>query len=196
VKIGIDSKRNLYMSFVRSHIGYASEVWAPQSTITNNRLIENVQCHATRFILNCSFDVSKRPSYQAHLISLRLLPLSYWHEYRDLCFLYKCMNGHYNIDIDNYITLVSSRTRSASRYNLHPKNFRTSLFRDSYFNHIVILWNVLPVTIRTAQAISSFKNQLFKFYFDKPISVFDTDRIQTWKSVCPNCRSVNRASCC
>jgi len=63
--------------------------------------------------------------------------------------------------------------------HLRPKNFRTSLFRDSYLNRIVILWNVLPVAIPTAQAFSSFLNQLYKFYFGKLISVFDTDRIQT-----------------
>ena len=56
--IGTDSKRILYLSFVRSHLGYASEVWAPQTTITNIRLIESVQRRATRFILNCSFDIS------------------------------------------------------------------------------------------------------------------------------------------
>jgi len=32
-----------------------------------------------------------------------------------------------------------------------------------YFNRIVILWNVLPVTIRSVQAFSSFQNQLYKF---------------------------------
>lgn len=194
--IGTDSKRTLYMSFVRSHLGYASEVWAPQSAITSIRLIESVQRRATRFILNCSFDVSKRPNYKARLISLRLLPLSYWHEYRDLCFFYKCMNGYYNININSYISLVSSRTRSASKNNLRPNQFRTSLFRDSFFNRIVTLWNALPVDIRTTQALSSFKNQLYKLYFDKLLCVFDTERIQTWKTVCPHCRSLNRINCC
>ena len=145
-------------------------------------LLESVQRRATRFILNCSFKVSDRPSYKARLISLRML----------LCFFYKCMNGHYNININKYASLVSGRTRSASNYKLRTNRFRTSLFRGSFFNRIVILWNVLLINIRKAEVLSTFKNLLNKFYIDKFISVFDTDRIQTWKSVCPLCRSVNR----
>lgn len=33
-----DRKRLLYFTFVRAHLGYASEIWAPQSCISNLKL--------------------------------------------------------------------------------------------------------------------------------------------------------------
>ena len=38
-----DRKRLLYLTFMRSHLGYASEVWAPQSCISDLKVIESVQ---------------------------------------------------------------------------------------------------------------------------------------------------------
>ena len=36
--IRTNSKRTLYLSFLRSHLGYVSEVWAPQTTETSHCL--------------------------------------------------------------------------------------------------------------------------------------------------------------
>jgi len=107
--IGTHSKRTLYLSFVRSHLGYASEVWSPQTTINHLRMLEGVQRRSTRFILNCSYKVSERPSYKSRLLSLKLLPLSYWHEYRDICFYYKCINNYYNLNVNDFTKLTSGR---------------------------------------------------------------------------------------
>ena len=119
--VGTDRKRLLYLSFVRSQIGYASEVWAPQSCISNLKLLERVQRRATRFILSCNYDPNLRPNYKSRLISLNLLPISYWLECRDLCFAFKCINGSYNIQLSRYACFSSGRTRSsASNLNLRP----------------------------------------------------------------------------
>ena len=72
--IGTNSKRTLYLSFVRSDLGYASEVWAPQTTVHHLRILEGVQRRATRFILNCSYKVWERPDYKSRLKMLKLLP--------------------------------------------------------------------------------------------------------------------------
>lgn len=194
--IGTDSKRTLYLSFVRSQLGYASEVWAPQSTINHLRVLEGVQRRATRFILNCSYKVCERPDYKSRLALLKLLPLSYWHEFRDICFYYKCINNYYNISIDNYTSLVTGRTRSANILNLRANRFRTSLFGDSFFNRIVPLWNNIPSDIRKIKVLSTFKERMFTLYLNKFHTDFDTTRIQTWKTVCPHCRSVSRVNCC
>ena len=80
--------------------------------------------------------------------------------------------------------------------NLCPQRFRTSLFRDSYFNRIVLIWNNLPLVIRQCQSYSTFKAKLYKYYYDKLDNDFDPDRPRTWKTICPNCRTVNRIFCC
>ena len=170
--------------------------WAPQTTIIDLRLIEGVQRRATRFILNCSHKVSERPSYKNRLNLLRLLPLSYWHEYRDLCFFFKCHHGLYNLDISSFTRFASGRTRSASNLNLLNNSSRTSLFRDSFFNRISNLWNSLPPNLRSTDSFFIFKKSLYNFYLAKFNTYFDTTRIQTWKSVCPHCRSINKPNCC
>ena len=160
--VGTNQKRLLYLTFVRSHLGYASEVWAPQSCVSELRLLEGIQGRANRAILGCSSDPNLRPSYKSPLISLSLHPI----------------------------------TRSATNLNLRPKSFRTFLFRDSFFNRIVPLLNNLPVLIRQSATFLSFKTNLYRYYFCKLNSDFDTDRTRTWKTVCPHCRSIKNLLCC
>ena len=116
---------------LRSHLGYCSQVWASQSVIKNIKLIEAVQRRATKFICKTSTDLT----YRDHPICLHLVPLSYWHEYLDLVFFYKCKANDARIDLDNYINFCSGRTRRAAiglylKQNVIP---RTSTFRDSFF---------------------------------------------------------------
>ena len=99
-------KRLLYLAFVRSQLGYASEVWAPQSCIRDLKLLEDVQRRATRYILRCHPDLNSRPSYKSRLVSLNLLPISYWLECCDLVFLYKGVNGLLNFSLSNFIRLL------------------------------------------------------------------------------------------
>ena len=108
------------------------------------------------------------------------------------------MNSLINVQLDEYIQISSGRTRSSSdSLNLYPVHrYRTSLFRDSFFNRIVLLWNSLSLLIRKSHTFNSLKTLLYKHYFNKLNNIFDTDRLNTWKAICPYCRSVDRPSCC
>ena len=147
---------------------------------------------------SCIIDPNSRPSYKSRLVSLNLLPISYWLECRDLLYLYKGVNGLLNFPLSNFIRFSTGRTRSAaSSLNLrHFLRFRTSLFRDPYFVRIVYLWNDLPLSIRQTPSIKLFKTRLYEHYFKKLDCDFETDRIRTWKTICPNCRSIGRLNCC
>jgi hypothetical protein len=74
------NRRALYLAVLRPALGYATQVWSPQSVELINR-VERVQRRASKFILGLPFmcDVSCKD----RLISTELLPLSYWHEYLD-----------------------------------------------------------------------------------------------------------------
>ena len=63
---------------------YASGVWDP-STIGTITKIESLQRRATKFILNTHWQ--EDISYHERLSRLNLLPLTYWHEVKDLNFL-------------------------------------------------------------------------------------------------------------
>ena len=45
--------------------------------------------------------------------------------------------------------------------------FRTNVFKFSFFNRIVDLWNGLPVAIRTIEQLSLFSKKVNQFYINK-----------------------------
>jgi hypothetical protein len=75
-----DALKQIYISLVRSHVCYASQLWAPQSP-TLMLEIENIQRRATSFICK-----NTELSYRNRLLNLNLLPINYWLEYLDLIF--------------------------------------------------------------------------------------------------------------
>ena len=126
-------------------------------------LPEGVQRRATKFIL-CDYELP----YRLRLIKLNLLPISYWLELKDLFFFCKCKQGNFDVDISQYLTFSfqrSSHTHSSQANMLFPNFCRTCLFRASFFNRIVFLWNGLPSSIRDISSVSSFKHNLFSHCF-------------------------------
>ncbi len=78
------ARRTLYLTLVRSQVGYATQVWSPQSVDFISRL-ERVQRRASKFILGLPFLCDA--SYDERLNKLNLPPISYWHEYLDMMLL-------------------------------------------------------------------------------------------------------------
>ena len=83
-------RRVIYVTLVRSHLSYATNVWAPKSKELI-RKTERIQHQATKYILNLPF--LSEESYKDRLIKLDLLPMSYWHEYLDMVFFFKSVTG-------------------------------------------------------------------------------------------------------
>ena len=79
----IDHRKLLYLKFVGSYIGYASEVWALR-TIGSITKMKSPQRRATKFILNTHWQ--DYISYHERLPRFNLLPLTYWQEVKDLIF--------------------------------------------------------------------------------------------------------------
>ena len=93
-------RKLLYLTFVRSYTGYVSEVWAPSTIGSIIKKIESLQRRATKFILNTHWQ--EDISYHERLSRLNLLPLTYWHEVKDLIFYFRAPNenivqNHLNI---------------------------------------------------------------------------------------------------
>ena len=114
-------------------------------------------------------------------------------------FFYKCKVNNVRIDLDNYINFCSGHTQCATTGLYLKKNVtpRTSTFRDSFFSELLIgMWNVLPVEIKMAELISSFKEKLKSLLFFQLNNIFNQDNIGTYKLICPKCRSSNVYTVC
>ena len=194
----MQTRRLLYLSFVRPLVGYASEVWSPQA-INDITKVESLQRSATKFILHVNWD--DEISYHDRLVKSKLLPLSYWHEYKDLLFYYKCCNGSLNVNMDKFVNFKSTRlTRHSSALDTLIPKCCTKLFQPSFFNRLPKIWNNLSSSARSAISLNQFKSFLHKHYFTALTNTYDINNFNTWKSVCTKCSShrniLNFKSCC
>ena len=89
-------RRTLYLGLVRAHLGYATQVWAPQGIELISKL-ESIQRRAIKFILCLPFLTNI--SYKERLMSVNLLPVCYWHELLDLVCFYKAMHNMIHFDL-------------------------------------------------------------------------------------------------
>ena len=107
-------RRVIYLTLVRSHLDYASQVWAPQSKELI-RKTEWIQHRATKYIFNLPFLCEE--SYKDRLIKLDLLPVSYWHEYLDMVFFFISVTGLVKVNPTVIPTrrVLSRETRSSSK---------------------------------------------------------------------------------
>jgi len=137
----------LYLSIVRCHLGYATQVWSLQS-IGLLKQVENVQRCATKLILKLPFrcDVT----YKSRLQLTNLLLISYWHDFLDIVFFYKAVNNLVFVDCEALpVTRRLTRfTRSSSSNAITyiPKQSRTVTYQRSFFIRACHRWNVLPMS--------------------------------------------------
>ena len=179
----VNLKRNLYLTMVRSHLVYGSQVWRP-SLIKNFIKIELVQRRATKFILGQSYS-----GYRDRLLELQLLPLCMWLEIHDIMFLVKMFkNPQDNFDIFQFVSFQDSQTRSSSKHHLRHNLARTSTYRHFFFNRITRLWNSLP-EVDLSSSIATIRRKVLDHFWHYFVATFDSDRTCTYHLCCPcpNC---------
>ena len=132
-------RRTLYLSLVKSQLCFGTQVWSPSHSYLQGR-IERVQRRATCWIFRSRIG---EMSYKERLIKWDMLPLVHNREFNDIIFFYKCLHGQTNLNVHNYVHFVThGRTRQSNVFNLKTPFCKTSTFQASYFNRIVILWNI------------------------------------------------------
>jgi hypothetical protein len=188
------TRRCLYISHavVRSHLGYATQIWAPQ-TIELIKRVERVQRRATKFILNLPF-YSEVP-YEERLIASNLLPISFWHEYLDFVHFFKMIDGlvYANKDILPARNFGNERkTRATSNPNLilfRTKKCKTVTYQISFINRTTRIWNILPNELKQqSPSLSTFKYLLYRYYTNTAINInYESENSRTWKSISLKC---------
>lgn len=128
--------------------------------------------------------------YRDRLIRLNL-PVSYWHELKDLVFYFKCHINHYIIPINGFFAPHTNvrTTRHSSASDVIIPRCRTKHFQVSYFNRITKLWNNLPSSERASSSSNQFKYSLLNYYNSALNNAYNLDVFNTWKSICCKCCS-------
>ena len=199
----ITVRRSAYLTLVRSHLGYATQVWTPQS-IDLIRKLERVQRRATKYILDLPFICDQ--TYGDRLMNLNLLPISYWHEFLDMTFFFKVVTGTFRVSPSVIPqVLVTRTTRSNSNRNVThfiSRKCNTVTFQRSFFNRTTRIWNTLANDLQLScnLQISQFKSIMYKYYVDALERNYDPENPRSWKTICPSCnvsRNVSvRLRCC
>lgn len=178
----INLRKQLYLSLVRSHLTYCSQLWRPH-LFKDIKNLEKVQRRASKFILH---DYSS--NYRTRLLSLNLLPLSYWLELQDILFLVKSLqNPQDNFNILDYIHFTTNHTRASTTKKLSYRFQRTTIGRHYYFNRIIRLWNFLP-EINLLKSFETIKFNLTKVFWNYFVRNFDSANLCTFNLCCP-CQS-------
>ena len=148
-------KRQLYLSLVRSHLTYCSQLWRPR-LIKDIINLERIQRRATKYLLS-----NNQIDYKLRLTSLHLLPLMHWLELQDVMFLVKCLQQPTaNPEIAKLVSFSSSITRAGQTgIKLKVKLNKTTSARHFYTSRIVRLWNAFPAeTIDLSKSFITIKS--------------------------------------
>jgi hypothetical protein len=194
-------RRILYLALVRPHLGYATQIWSPQSVVLIQQ-IERTQRRATKFILELPF--ASTTDYTARLLTLSLLPICYWHEYLDMVLFYKIVNGLVNVKPSLIPTIRTSRptrssTSTATKFII-PK-CKTTTHQRSFFIRTTRVWNILAEELKLETCgLSTFKSILYKYYMTSLRTSYNVDDPRSYKTICLKCNCVrsltNPISCC
>ena len=154
----------LYKVFVRPHLEYAVQVWAPTARHGNWGVImdiEDCQRQFTRIIEG----IGLLP-YRQRLQRLRLTTLLERRMRGDLIETFKIVNGYVNYGHNMFMTDASYQTRNLKVISHHP--LRSA--HDFFNNRVIKYWNQLPLNVRHSSSINTFKAGIEHFKLFKPDS--------------------------
>ena len=162
--------RTIYITIVRSIFEHCSVIWRP----TNKTLItkvENVQKRAIKWVLNEeNLSYSPKDVYIKKCKDLKILPMALRFELSDLVWLHKILYSLVPIKLPYYFRFYSDNSRLRfchldplslvcdfiPRTNTSQSKTRNR-FANSFFYRTHLLWNQLPLTIRSLESPFEFK---------------------------------------
>ena len=155
---GKDFLVNIYKSYIRPKLKYASTVWSPTDK-ASNILLENVQRRFTKRI-KCLSTLN----YEQRLSSLGLSSLSARRQNNDVMLLYKCLHEFSNIQLTDLKISVCKLSSRGAGFRLKHYKPRSTLLASGFYCRAVKLWNSLPITVARSNSIGAFKKATIKHF--------------------------------
>jgi hypothetical protein len=159
-----DMAMSIAVSFVQSRLDYANSLLYHVSDHNLNKL-QRVHNMAARLVLR-----NKQISSSNSLSHLHWLPVSKRIDFKIATTTYKLLSTEqpaYLRSLINYETYTHLTRRSDQRL-LHQPFCRTATGQRAFSSASPSVYNAIPLTIRSAPSIESFKRQLKTFYFNSP----------------------------
>jgi len=150
----------LYGVYVRLHLEYGVQVWAPyfQKDIV---ALEKVQQRATKLVKSI-----KNWSYEGRLRYLGLSSLARRRIRGDLIETFKILNGFEGTDPDHFFTRANTIQLRGHLDKLYKSRLTLQCRRNFFSQQVVSHWNQLPKQVIDAESIDVFKRSIDK-YMDK-----------------------------
>ena len=147
---------NLYKTYVRPHVEFASPAWCPWNT-NDVELLEKVQVKAIGMISGL-----KGENYESKLKELKIQSLEARRLRFDLIETYKTVHGLNQLNKNKFFDFVAEKHLRNTRLaedplNLRLKNTNTEIRKQFWSQRVVSPWNNLPMEIKHAGSIDSFK---------------------------------------
>lgn len=151
-----------YKSYIQPHIDFCNIVWGSSSE-SNKLKILKLQKRACRIILDYNVDDSSDA-----MKSLKIMSIYDRLYLRKAKFMFKVYNNAAPGYISENFTLrndvnTSIRLRSSSAGCFIPPKPRTEYFKQSLRYSGCLVWNSLPIEVKTAQTIDTFHNRCLKW---------------------------------
>ena len=142
----------LYNQRIRPHLDYGMAACPPR-TSAESKLLEGVQSRATAMVHGM-----KHLNSEERRKRLGLMKLEERRERGDLIEVFKILKGHTRIDPKLFWEVREARNGARLVKELAVNGRRQ---RQSFFSYRVVQkWNLLPVELKTAPSLESFKNRL------------------------------------
>ena len=167
--LNLDSRKMFYNAYILPHIDYCCTVWG-SNTIKYLDKILKFQKRAARLILDKSLDTPSADLFK----QLRWMTIYERIDYKKSVFMFKSINGgspQYLSSKFNNTNPAQRQLRSHANQLLYLPQPRLEIFRRGISYAGPKLCNALPLEIRTASSLSSFKNKYIKLKFpDWPLT--------------------------
>ena len=145
----------LYRTYVRPHLEYAVQAWAPWARGDVEKL-ERVQERAVRQISGL-----RGSTYEEKLDELGMLPLAERRHQLDMCSAYRVLTGKDDVQPEIWFTPATAsgrETRQAAHVlNVRPRHGRLEVRANCYSVRTCEPWNRIPADIREKKTAAAFK---------------------------------------
>lgn len=148
----------LYKVYVRPHLEYAIQVWAPWSA-QDRELMEGVQRRVVRMTNNL-----KATEYTERLKELGLTSLQDRRDRQDMIQCWRILHRADDVNPNTWFTLARDASQRTTRLtsgclNLSLPRANGEVRRNFFSHRTVNQWNALPENVKSAEILATFKKE-------------------------------------